>query len=51
MQLTILEAMEELETIQQQFEFVLTDSQQAAINLGIAALKTIDDGNYELKEV
>lgn len=49
MQLSIIEAMEELQTILNDFDLVLTDSQKAAINLGISALETIEDGNYELK--
>ena len=51
MRLSIIVAMKELQTILEDFDTVLTDSQKTAINLGMAALKTIDDGNYELKEV
>lgn len=51
MQLSIIVAMKELQTILEDFDITLTESQKTAINLGIAALKTIGDGNYELKEV
>lgn len=51
MELSLQAAIEELDTIETNFLPILTKSQLTAIEYGIAALQTIDDGNFILKGV
>lgn len=51
MKLSINEAIGELQTIQNDFDLVLTDSQITSLDYAIMALKVIDDGNFILKGV
>ena len=51
MDLSITAAIEEIDIIQREYELVLTDSQQTALEYAKAALQTIEDGNFILKGI